>query len=112
MKSLQVSTHIHPSEQPSYSDLQVLRSAAGWYVGTTYKSPEANFFEPGSRDTDYFATKQEAEYALSSLIMLERFAINSKMKGTRKTQYILERFTKILTYIYGEDGPVRYRLDP
>jgi hypothetical protein len=37
-----------------------LRSAAGFYVGTLH-TDENGFVEPGSRDSDYFRTRQEAE---------------------------------------------------
>ena len=42
----------------NYSDLQVLQSAAGFYVGTVYGQGE--FTEPGSRDSDYFPTSDDA----------------------------------------------------
>ena len=41
-----------------YSELKVLKSAAGYYLGTTYQGM------PGSRESGYFKTKEEAEYAL------------------------------------------------
>lgn len=42
-----------------YGELEVLRSNAGYYVGTMYNNPEG-FQEPGSRDSGYFHTEQEA----------------------------------------------------
>ena len=48
------------------SELKVMRSAAGWYVGTTYTDPEDGFTEPNSRETDYFSSRAEAEKALES----------------------------------------------
>ena len=45
-----------------YSDLQVLRSAAGFYIGRTFKSH--GFEEPGSRESEYFPTHESAEKAL------------------------------------------------
>lgn len=42
-----------------YTELRVLKSAAGWYIGTLYIDPEYGA-EPGSRDSGYFATKEEA----------------------------------------------------
>ena len=54
-------------EADNYSDLRVLRSAAGYYVGTVYTDPETGFTEPGSRDSGYFPEREEAEYFLDSL---------------------------------------------
>lgn len=45
--------------QSRYSDLMVLKSQAGYYVGTLYQHPEG-FEEPGSRDSGYFSTEEEA----------------------------------------------------
>jgi hypothetical protein len=55
-----------PEEQKSgYSELKVLQSAAGYYVGTTYFNPDfGGFEEPGSRDSGYYRTEGEAERAL------------------------------------------------
>lgn len=52
--------NLFPEELGRYSDLQVLESAAGFYVGTTYANP-TGFTEPGSRDSDYFPTADEAQ---------------------------------------------------
>ena len=65
MKSLQVRLHIPADEWKDYSDLMVLRSGAGWYVGTLHTDPEEGFTEPGSRDTTYFATVEIAEKVLA-----------------------------------------------
>jgi len=61
------------------TDFQVMNTGAGWYVGTGYIScgnygkgctssdcdPERNPpVQPNSRETDYFATREEAEAAL------------------------------------------------
>lgn len=47
-----------------YTDLQVLRSGAGWYIGTLYEefdeSGKRVWQEPGSRDSDYFSTEEGA----------------------------------------------------
>lgn len=48
-----------------YSDLQVLSSNAGYYVGTLYT--EDGIEEPGSRDSGYFKLRKEAEDFLASL---------------------------------------------
>ena len=68
MRSIQVARiHVdHPEEEARYSPLQVMQSAAGWYIGTSYDSQEG-FLEPGSRDSDYYPTKEEADWAFRYL---------------------------------------------
>lgn len=56
--------YANPSEG-HYSDLQVLRSAAGWYVGTTHYNKKG-FYEPGSRESEYFRTHHDAHAALTN----------------------------------------------
>lgn len=63
MKSLQVLAHIPEADQYQYSDLCVMKSAAGWYVGTIHSDP-SGFQQPGSRDTDYFQSEGEAKFVL------------------------------------------------
>jgi hypothetical protein len=46
-----------------YSELMVCQSAAGYYLGTMY-TDESGFEEPGSRESDYFPSRGEAEIAL------------------------------------------------
>ena len=59
------------------SDFTVLRSGAGWYIGTLFiycgrsectrcdgVFPEG-YQEPNTRETDYFASEEEAKRALS-----------------------------------------------
>lgn len=48
-----------------YSDMQVLHSGAGYYIGTMYDNP-LGFEEPGSRDSIYYGTRKEAMEALLS----------------------------------------------
>lgn len=61
MKSpmIEKADYISAEEKPYYSELRVMRSAAGWYVGTLYQEP-GGWQEPGSRDSGYFATEEEA----------------------------------------------------
>lgn len=68
MKSpmIQEGSFIKTEDKGNYSELQVLRSPAGWYIGTMYHDPEG-FQEPGSRDSGYFATKKEAEDEFRSI---------------------------------------------
>jgi hypothetical protein len=56
-------------EYNRYSELKVMRSGAGYYVGTSYRDPEFDFDVPGSRDTViYFATATEAKAELENII--------------------------------------------
>lgn len=66
MKSKQVERY-GGEEQTGYSEMQVLKSPAGWYVGTIYTSPTDGFQEPGSRDSGYFNTYEEAQAFLEAM---------------------------------------------
>ena len=68
-----------------YSELQVMRSAAGFYLGTIYTDPEYGFQEPGSRDSDYFVHKEQASQALAKL---EWFAENCSPKDKEDWTFI------------------------
>jgi hypothetical protein len=70
MKSFQVLNVIPPAEQGNYDDLQAMRSAAGWYLGTMYVSRSGNA-SPGSRDTNYFRSSEDATLALTELEKVE-----------------------------------------
>lgn len=59
MKSPMVQSQPYIKDKSNYSELQVLKSAAGYYVGTLFTTPEG-WEEPGSRDSGYFKTKDEA----------------------------------------------------
>lgn len=50
------------------SEFMVMKSFAGWYVGTMYrhKDEHGEWEEPNSRETEYFATEAEAQAALAS----------------------------------------------
>ena len=63
MKSPMVenASYIKDEDRSHYTDLQVLRSGAGWYVGTLFWDAEYEFWDAGSRDSDYFGSKEEAE---------------------------------------------------
>ena len=53
------------SQENQYSDLQVMESAAGYYVGTIF-TDEHGFEGPGSRDSEYFTTKEKAQRVLDN----------------------------------------------
>lgn len=63
----------HPSAvRGGYSTLRVLRSAAGWYVGTLYEEFDHKgqkvWEEPGSRDSiGYFNTPEDAAAELAQM---------------------------------------------
>ena len=44
----------------SYTELRVLKSPAGYYVGTMYWDAEYEMWDRGSRDSDYFSTEADA----------------------------------------------------
>lgn len=66
MKSPMVSNASYIADKGNYTELMVLRSAAGWYVGTLYNDP-AGFQDAGSRDSNYFATEAEARDYLKTI---------------------------------------------
>jgi hypothetical protein len=70
MKSLQVAKHNIP-DADNYTELQVMRSAAGYYVGTYYNNYDdigaLLFQEPGSRESAYFRTEEEARACLARI---------------------------------------------
>ncbi len=74
MKSVQVAAYDSASAH-KYTDLQVMRSGAGGYIGTEYeyidKDSGYTIAEPGSRDSNYFPTEELANYALAQLIQLD-----------------------------------------
>ena len=56
-----------PDNEPGhYSDLQVLKSAAGWYIGTIWQGDDG-WTEPGSRDSGYFKTQAQAQRCLNRI---------------------------------------------
>ena len=62
-----VETQDYITDKDRYSELQVLQSGAGYYVGTLYNNPDG-FVEPGSRDSGYFPTRQAAQDYLDEII--------------------------------------------
>jgi hypothetical protein len=69
MKSPMVLNCVFIDNKERYSDLQIMRSGAGWYIGTAYSNP-LGFDEPGTRDSGYFAKREEAEKYLAEVIKL------------------------------------------
>lgn len=58
----------YPSEEGTYSDPKVMSSMAGYYIGTEFthnkKSDCAGMVEPGSRESGYYKTREQAEKEL------------------------------------------------
>ena len=49
------------------TDLKILESAAGYYIGRQYYDNEMKGWFPYSRDSEYFMTEEEAEVCLQYL---------------------------------------------
>lgn len=71
MKSqiIENATYLPVHEKDQYSDLQVMKSGNGWYIGTTYYCRRDDYYEPGTRDTEYFGSEAQA---IVELDLLER----------------------------------------
>lgn len=67
MKSPIIQQSDYIRNKQCYSELTVMKSAAGWYVGTWYTNSDGSK-EPGSRDTGYFNSPEMAEAALAEII--------------------------------------------
>lgn len=65
---IEEATYITAEDKLRYTDLRVLRSNAGYYIGTLYQhkneAGDVQWEEPGSRDSDYFATEAAAQAEL------------------------------------------------
>ena len=57
---------------PKISELLVLESAAGYYIGRVYKYSEEEY-NPYSRDSNYFKDKESAQTALINKTYIENF---------------------------------------
>ena len=57
---------LNDEDKERYSDLKVLHTRAGYYIGTTFTDETGNVI-PGSRDTGYFKLKEDAENLLELL---------------------------------------------
>lgn len=66
------------SPEGEYTELQVLRSGGGWYIGTMFvhhtdgRSDCPGLVEPGSRESEYFASQHEALHAFHTLSWNQR----------------------------------------
>jgi len=63
-----------PKLAGKYGNLQVCKSGAGYYIGRMFHNPEyGGFMEPGSRESGYYPTKEEADIWLG--VMQEEGAV-------------------------------------
>lgn len=53
------------TERRKYSELKVMHSPTGYYIGTTYQGEHG--IEPGSRDSGYLSKKELADTILKEL---------------------------------------------
>ena len=109
MRSLQVQ-NITPKAAGDYSDLQVCRSAAGWFIGTLYKDGI-----PGSRDSCYFASPEDAAFALQVLERMYAEWLRLRVGGNAEDLTDLEfsaDFSAVLTVCGLDNSDVGYRLHP
>jgi len=86
---------IPPDEPGVVSDPKVMKSAAGYYVGTDFTHPDG-FVEPNTRDSGYFKTKEAAEKHLKEAfgVPAEQPKI-SKSDLIRRAKNVLGRFNKL-----------------
>lgn len=104
MKSFQV-LKVDPNNIHKYSELQVLSSAAGWFVGTTHKESDNHLAEPGSRDTCYFGTHAMAQYALKTLEFLNKKHVNNQLN-------IIRDYEDIIFMVGLDPNEIGYRVIP
>lgn len=113
MKSVQVS-YLGVDDAANYSHLQVLKSAAGYYVGTTYQDP-SGFIDSGSRDTSYFCTAEDAEQALCTIdkvhhdMIIEDEGLSASAFARRFNVHANAALNSVLPQY---DGKLSYRLTP
>jgi hypothetical protein len=69
---------VYSSEWDEYmTDLMVMKSAAGYYIGRAYWDQEFGFEGPYSRESGYYPTKEEAEKAFKGMSFEIRDAIEN-----------------------------------
>lgn len=65
----------YPDPAGHYSELKVMLSGAGYYLGTEFVHTSGDFeglVEPGSRESGYFKTYEAAEAALKAENWVQR----------------------------------------
>lgn len=77
------------------SEYRVLRSAAGWYIGTGYREPDwpadEMYYLPYDRLTEYFATREEAEDILKHFVLNDAALMDAREERMYDNAYILTR---------------------
>lgn len=109
MRSLQV-IYVENGDDAGYSDLQVMSSDAGWYIGTIYQNPGQSFQEPGSRDTGYFPTKEIAEKVLAAMEEYYKEVESKDVQGNLDT--FASDLDAVIWQTLGYIDNVGYRLYP
>lgn len=71
------------NETCCFSELQVLKSEGGYYIGRTCWDESLGFEEPGSRDSEYFTTKELADAALARGFSVRSYAIENEELNMR-----------------------------
>ena len=106
LRSLQVRDMYDPCDivQTYYSNLQVLESAVGFYIGTIFNVDGVTTRpEPGSRDSTYFPHLIQAQTALDYLEVLA-------LSGGSKYPFDLPVWESKFTHLFKIN--VKYRLSP
>ena len=74
MKSPMITKAKYLTNKSGYTDLMVCQSAAGYYIGTMWEEKNAAgevlWQEPGSRDSDYYKTAEDAQKCLNLMLLL------------------------------------------
>jgi hypothetical protein len=114
MKSLQVARGRY---DPSgvYSDLCVLKSTAGFYIGTLFMAL-GGIHSPGSRDSCYFATEEDAKFALELCKRMYKHTLLLRTTAPADPQLSDEEFSADFSaalFLCGLDRDgIGYRLEP
>lgn len=70
------SIYKHDGGDYFYTDLKVMKSHAGWYLGRLCWDKKHGYPEPLSRESDYFDTREGAERALAAGFEVRQCAEN------------------------------------
>ena len=105
MKSYQIELHIPTADRALYSDLKVMQSSAGYYIGTEYNSIYG--VTPGSRDSDYYQTREKAQFALTYLENMHRNRSTEECP-----QMIVETWARQMYIFDCDPRQVGYRFNP
>lgn len=72
-----------------YGPIEVLKSAAGFYLGRKFYDRESGGIEPGSRESGYFSDHAKADHQLNTKSWIPRVCIENE--GMYKRVEILEK---------------------